>query len=277
VINLRKLNPNAIAAFYEIEQGKLLLDFQKFRLFTQHPGSIGTFRERRLRQYLREVTPSRLSVGTGFVSHWIPKSGNIVDAQSRQIDCLIHDETQNAPYLRTEDYAIIRPEALFASIEVKSRLTFYRQRAPNDDVSTEFPLKGTDGRRYRWSGTMVEALENIKSIVDTCGASQYATFSAVFSYELDFQLETLYQALDNAELQTQIGIKHVDELPAIVCVPGVAVVVLSGRDMFESAPHHDQYTSFFNVMESTEKSAGYPLQFFTTYYYLESAEFSVTS
>ena len=59
-----------IIRYYEIEQSKLLLDFEKVALFTDHSTSLGSFRERRLRQYIREFTPSQLSVDTGFVSMW---------------------------------------------------------------------------------------------------------------------------------------------------------------------------------------------------------------
>jgi hypothetical protein len=258
---------DVIAAFYEIEQEKLLLDFRKIELFTRHPGSIGTFRERRLKQYLREVTPTQLSVGSGFISNWFSHEHNAAYVQSRQVDCLIFDETRNVPYLHTGDYTIIKPEAFYAAIEIKSNLTFFRQWAPVGKPTADFPLKSADGRFFRWAGTMVDAFENIKSISDVCGARPEKTFTGVFSYGLQFKLGTLYDAFDNGELQQQLGIKHVDELPSIVCIPGKAIIVLSGVDIFETRLHHDECRSFFNVIEATNGSPAYPLQFFTTFYY----------
>jgi hypothetical protein len=113
----RRKKPPAdeIIRYYEIEQSKLLLDFEKVALFTEHPTSLGSFRERRLRQFLREFTPSQLSVHTGFVSDWNPNSGKIVDRQSRQVDCLVFDAQTLRPLLQTDDYAIILPQALYAA------------------------------------------------------------------------------------------------------------------------------------------------------------------
>lgn len=56
MISAPKPERDVIAAFYEIEQEKMLLDFRKIELFTRHPGSRGTFRERRLKQYLRSAS-----------------------------------------------------------------------------------------------------------------------------------------------------------------------------------------------------------------------------
>ncbi|WP_175853466.1 DUF6602 domain-containing protein [Burkholderia anthina] len=112
--------------FYEIEQQKLFLDFERIALFTKHPASLGTFRESRLRQYLRDFTPKQLSMGTGFVSAFDTQAESGEFTQSRQIDCLEFDETQRHPELQADGYVIIRPEALFAAVEIKSNLTLYK-------------------------------------------------------------------------------------------------------------------------------------------------------
>lgn len=262
-----KPDKNLIAIFYEIEQQKLLLDFKKIELFTRHPGSLGTFRERRLRQYLRDNTPNQLTIGSGFISRSLPLSGNVVDSQSRQVDCLVFDEMKHVPHLRTDDYTIISPDALYAATEIKSSLTLFRQFAPDDRTSNDYPLKDTEGKFYRWAGSMVDAFNNIKSVCDACQGPPEAVFTGVFSYGIEFKLGSLYHAFDNGELQRQLGLKHVDELPGIICVPGKAVIVFSGRDMFETCPHHDKWTSFINVIETVEESSAYALQFFTTLYY----------
>lgn len=94
---------DAMKRFYEIEQEKMLLDFEKISLFTEHPTSLGTFRESRLRQYLREFTPRQLSMGTGFVSSFPHSNAGVSENQSRQIDCLVFDESKRHPELRTDD------------------------------------------------------------------------------------------------------------------------------------------------------------------------------
>jgi hypothetical protein len=262
------LADNKIYQFYEIEQSKLLLDFRKIALFTKHPGSLGAFREARLRQYLKDLTPNALSVGSGLVSVWNDHSGNIVDDQSRQVDCLVYDEHREVPILSSDDFAIVDPTSLYAGIEVKSSLTFFKQYAKTGDSIEAYPL-GLDSERFRWTGTMVDAIKNItslKRICDLIPGGADGVFFAVFSYGLEFSAGTLYHALDNNELQLQLGITHIDELPGLICVPDRMCILFSGRDMLERAPHHDASTSFMNVIEAVEPHRAYPLQFFSTMY-----------
>jgi len=260
--------------FYEIEQQKLFLDFEKIALFTRHPTSLGTFRESRLRQYLREFTPKQLSMGTGFVA--VCKSvGVICDSQSRQIDCLVFDETKRHPELRTDDYVIVRPEAMYAAIEVKSELTFYKQKGPKSGVNEEFPFfDGTQS--YRWAGTLVDSFQNIKSVADNRPGTNKGYFSGIFGYSATFSLDTLYSAFRNGELQEQLNIQHIDELPPAICVPGKYLINFSPYDFLEKSPHHDPYVSFMNTIAVMDNSAAYPLQFFTNFY-LNQISYSLTA
>jgi hypothetical protein len=264
LIMMNQPRKNSTYRFYEIEQQKLLLDFEKISLFTSHPSSLGTFRESRLRQYLRDFTPKQLSMGTGFISLF-ETEGMVFDRQSRQVDCLVFDETRRHPELRTDDYVIIRPEAFFAAIEVKSDLTFYKQICPKGGNESDYPLSALH-ERFRWAGTLMDALRNIKSIVEVMPAENHRYFTGVFGYKASFDFQSLYRALDNGEIQRQIGLNHIDELPMSVCVPGKFLIHFSPYDMMESAPHHDSYSSFMNVFTPLAESAAYPLQFFTIHY-----------
>ncbi|MEY1587909.1 DUF6602 domain-containing protein [Burkholderia sp. Bmkn7] len=256
---------NTAKRFYEIEQSKLLLDFEKISLFTKHPTSLGAFRESRLRQYLRDFTPKQLSMGTGFVSAFDVQSESGELIQSRQIDCLVFDETQRHPELWTSDYVVIRPEALYAAIEIKSELTLYKQIAKSGDKADQFPLS-RNGERFRWAGTLIDALQNIKSIRDATSAAKCAPFLAIFGYNSSFDIRRFFNALDNGDIQQQLGISHIDDFPPAICVPGKFLIHLSPYDFTETAPHHDSFTAFMNVIEPLEVSAAYPLQFFTNFY-----------
>jgi len=257
---------NQIKRFYEIEQAKLILDFEKITLFTTHPTSLGSFRERRLRQYLKDFTPRQLSVESGFVSTWEPLSGRITDKQSRQIDCLVFDATKRQMLLATDDFAIIEPESLYAAIEIKSSLTFYREKSPSGKKTAEYPLGITDDDGFRWAGTLVDALKNIASLSSVIDRKTAGIFQGVFAYNMNFDWNNLYHAFDNNELQTQLGINHVDQLPHGICVPGSLFISFSPYDMFETAPHHDEWTSHFNYIGALGEAPAYPLQFFTTYF-----------
>jgi len=255
---------SATSRYYEIEQQKLLLDFEKVALFTQHPTSLGTFRERRLRQYLRDFTPLQLSLSTGFVIQSSPDAGVITERVSRQIDCLVHDESKRHPELRTDDYVVIRPDAMFAAIEVKSTLTFYREDMKDKDDPAKFPLERI-GRRFRLAGTLVDALVNIKSIKDLC-SEKAMPFFGVFGYTATFDWRSFYNALDDGQVQEQLGLQHVDDFPPAICAPGKFCIHISPYDWLEPNPHHDPFRSHFNVVTATDAAPAYPLQFFTTYF-----------
>jgi hypothetical protein len=83
---------------------------------------------------------------------------------------------------------------------------------------------------------------------------------------MGFDWNVLYHALDNNEIQTQLGITHVDQLPNAICIPGLLTIPLSPYDIGETAPHHDASASFFNALQAMPTHLAYPLQFFTTYY-----------
>jgi hypothetical protein len=255
-----------IKRFYEIEQERLMLDFEKITLFTDHPTSLGSFRERRLRQFLKEFTPKQLSVESGFVSTWAPETGRISDSQSKQIDCLIFDSNRRQALLQTDDFVIVEPEAIYAAVEVKSSLSFYHEKSPTGKVNEQYPLSEYDGGGYRWGGTFVEALRNIISLSNIMGPNGAGVFKGIFAYSLNFDWRNVYHAFDNDELQRQLQIEHIDQLPQAICVPGSLFMSLSPHDLFESAPHHDASTSFLNYIGTTETSPAYPLQFFTTFY-----------
>ncbi len=249
---------------YEIEQQKLLLDFEKIALFTNHPTSLGTFRESRLRQYLREFTPRQLEMGMGFVTAYDASNR---PSQSRQVDCLVFDESKRHPELRTPDYAIVQPEAVFAAIEVKSELTFHREFARSDvDLTDTYPHEDVGRGRFRWAGTLVDALANIKSVIDVIGMEDGSVFYGVFGYSASFEVTTLWNAFHAQQLQSQLRISHVSELPYAICVPGKMVIHPSAYDFMEPNPHHEPFTSFLNVLSADVASAAYPLQFFTSYY-----------
>lgn len=65
----QRVEMGTIAEFYDLETEKLTADGKKVALFTKHPGTLGAFREARLREYLKEHVPARLTLAHGFVSY----------------------------------------------------------------------------------------------------------------------------------------------------------------------------------------------------------------
>lgn len=95
---------------------KMLIDFEDTRIIT-HNLTKGRAREYIvLENFLRPYLPQRFSVGSGL----------IIDSQnnsSRQQDLMIYDNFYTPVLMDLDADKILFPEAVFAAIEVKSRLT----------------------------------------------------------------------------------------------------------------------------------------------------------
>ena len=87
-----------------------------FEKLIKHSPSVGSFYEDSLRSLLTEVLPSRLKVGTGFV--FDPERRK----NSKQIDILVYDDSQEAPMYRSGEFVVIQPHMARSMSEVKKTL-----------------------------------------------------------------------------------------------------------------------------------------------------------
>lgn len=85
---------------------------QRIRSLISHSGSVGTYRECLLQTLLRKSLPERYHVATGFIH-----------GCSRQLDILIYDRIDYAPWFREGDLVVVPRESVRAVIEVKTDLT----------------------------------------------------------------------------------------------------------------------------------------------------------
>jgi hypothetical protein len=88
----------------------------KAQAYLTHKGSLGLLREKIVGRLLRENTPDRFRVVTGFI-----RNGSLRNT-SRQCDILVHDSTDDPPLYRFEDFAIVEASCSRAVIEIKSAL-----------------------------------------------------------------------------------------------------------------------------------------------------------
>jgi len=84
-----------------------------------HWQSDGTYKERLLKNSIREIVPSTFKVGDGFLIYRKDKEQEHFEV-SRQTDVLVYDDRFVAPIFRDGDFAIILAETALAAIEVKS-------------------------------------------------------------------------------------------------------------------------------------------------------------
>ncbi len=265
-----------IATFYDLETEKLIADGKKVALFTNHPGTLGAFREARLRQYLIDHVPGGYKVSSGFVSHADRTSHDISDKASKQIDCLVYECSNEAALLETADFACVEAVRAAAIVEIKSDLKITRSYAPRRaGPSTDYPFTRR-GRGYRWAGTLVDAFENIKSAIDVIdlafkdrndpGKERWDYHASIFAYNGD-ELNLLEEAFTSGELIRQLGISTLDQLPDSICVltrGWWSFEAYEDRDPPWDATYDDQ-KSWLN-RTTGRNLAGLPLQNFTSYF-----------
>ena len=102
---VKTFNKQSEEIFIDKKTGKLI-----------HPGEFGTYRERALQDFLTYVTPSKLSIGTGFIiGH--------NDFISNQSDIVVFDK-KTTPLIQTKENQTFFPiETTVAVGEVKSKLS----------------------------------------------------------------------------------------------------------------------------------------------------------
>src|SRR4051812_23955752 len=102
--------------YYDSFAEELLAKFRRVGHLVPHKPTTGTYHEEILRVVLRNFLSKRYSVKTGFV---YKSEGEV----SNQVDVLVVDEYHASAYIYQEgDFAIVRPHATIAAIEVKSLL-----------------------------------------------------------------------------------------------------------------------------------------------------------
>jgi hypothetical protein len=193
--------------FYELEANKILADGEKISLFTNHPGTLGSYREARLREYIAEHVSKRYAVSSGFITTHDPELDNIQDATSKQSDCLVYDEQEFAPLLRAADFSVVEPRSAAAVIEIKSNLVLSKKR----------PTDGADSSEPVWGGTFVDALVNVlqatRLLLDA-GVPRDSFFAGILSYG-GSSLGQVRDAFTSGSLLQQLGITDLDLLPNI--------------------------------------------------------------
>lgn len=94
----------------------------------QHFASVGSYKERLLKEEIGRFLPKQYSIGTGFII--FPKFvksenpyGNYAHEISKQLDIIIYNNTITAPIFQDGDFIVIVPEAVVAIIEVKGTIS----------------------------------------------------------------------------------------------------------------------------------------------------------
>lgn len=156
-----------------------------------HQGEKGGIRERRVADFLSMYLPRRYAIGTG---HIIDSKGNI----SNQTDIIIYDALNGISLPVDRYYSLFPCECVYATIEVKSKLT------ASDSSTTEYR-----GEIYK----CVESTSQIKRLHR--GEGLHPIISAVFAYETAWKKD---QWQRTAKAFYYFGKKYKMEIPELLLV-----------------------------------------------------------
>ena len=71
-------------------------------------------------------------------------------------------------------------------------------------------------------------------------------------------------AFDNGELQKQLNINHLNQLPTYICIPSSHLIYINRVSLkWDENDGFDSSQSVMTIIESVEDNKGFPFQFFT--------------
>jgi hypothetical protein len=117
-MTIRSRETPPTSAYYATLERILVEEAKGLTAVIPHLGERGRNDEGRVVEFLRRVLPQRFSIGTGFIT-----SSDRDLPQSRQIDIVLYDAIWNAPLYAERATFTFPIEAVYATVEVKGRLT----------------------------------------------------------------------------------------------------------------------------------------------------------
>lgn len=155
---------------------RIQYDFENVSSKVIHRGVMGSLREDILRKCLRDLIPSKFSIGTGIVL-------DAHDTQSKQQDFLIFDGFSSPQFLKNEVAIFLPVESVYATIEVKST------------------LRTKDLRQAIENACSVKSLEkNIFYPPYPHVMPSNVIFSSIFAYSSEADLDTIHRKFDEINL-----------------------------------------------------------------------------
>lgn len=213
---------------YNIESiaKKMTIDYLEVTNHIEHMGLRGSSRENILRKYIRQLLPQKFSVGSGIIT-------DVNGIQSRQQDFFVYDAFNSPIFLNMESSSVIPVESVYATVEVKSRLTKETLRQSIENIVSVKELECTVYKNNFF-------IPNIYNFI----------LGTVFAYTSDSTIETIvqnvYEICKNIPKEKQ---------PSMICVldKGMIVNVLkNGMNKIEVIPSEE--TTWAYIKNSKENN-----------------------
>jgi hypothetical protein len=199
-------NESKVERFFDFVEESMRLRFLKLEANLTHPGEKGSMRERRVADFLSSILPKKYGIGTG---HIISTQEPFI---SHQTDIVIYD-AQNGIALPYDNYYSIFPcEWVYATIEVKSKLT------------------ASDGDK-REKTSIYQCIERTDRLKKLKGSNLPQIHSIVFAYEADWTTNATNKVKHWFET---LGNNYALRLPEMVFVlnPNSFVLSAAGQNRY---------------------------------------------
>lgn len=226
---------------------KLKIDFEGMTGKIQHNGVKGTAREDLLKEYLKNLLPNKYSISSGIII-------DNTQTQSRQQDFIINDSFDFPSFFKTQSNSILPIESVYATIEIKSSLTY---------------------------SNLKDALENIKSVrkLHRLKSKEEISFynkqiyplGFIFAYTSKLSLEKILLKLNELNENSDLG-KQV----SVICIldKGIIIPVLKENiSQIQIVPSDD---TIYTFSESKIKESLYSF-YLILLEYLNSIKISIPS
>ena len=135
-----------LSEMFQASEAELQAKLAKIRAVISHSGVKGEGAEEIVRQFLRDVLPTFLGVGTGIV---IDSLGR----QSRQIDVVIYDKARTPNFLTSGGPILFPCECVYFAIEVKTNLTLQEFERCEKNMDS---FKCLERRAYTFQGGPIQ-------------------------------------------------------------------------------------------------------------------------
>jgi hypothetical protein len=133
-----------LAKLFAQASRKLMVEFETSADF-HNPGSMGTYREEALKNFLEQRLPQRYGIDSGHVL------GPIVN-ESKQLDCVILDNNICPAVVVSDSFKFFPVEGVLGAIEVKSQLTKTRLIEGLENIASFKALVPRDTIQYHVGG-----------------------------------------------------------------------------------------------------------------------------
>jgi len=143
-------------------------------------------------------------------------------------------------------------------------LTLFKKRHKNRHEGHWSDKKG----KYEWAGTLVDALDNIKSAIDlleAAGVPRDEYFAGIIGYASS-SIGQLTDAMTSGEVWQQLGIHDIDQMPSSICIFDGSWFALSAFPWVDEPEKYgtgDSDPGWSYLIEGVRATEGSSLQMFT--------------